>query len=73
MDINYTAEERAFRDEVRTFLNEKLPKDISSNMSFQHGGNGTREPPISCAAHLTRSHRILTEAVLCMLGTEAAH
>ena len=29
MDINYTAEERAFRDEVRTFLNEKLPKDIA--------------------------------------------
>ena len=32
MDINYTAEERAFRDEVRTFLNEKLPKDISSKV-----------------------------------------
>jgi len=29
MDINYTAEERAFRDEVRTFLNDKLPKDIA--------------------------------------------
>ena len=32
MDMNYTAEERAFRDEVRTFLNEKLPKDISSKV-----------------------------------------
>ena len=32
MDINYTTEERAFRDEVRTFLNEKLPKDISSKV-----------------------------------------
>ena len=32
MDINYTAEERAFRDEVRTFLNEKLPKDIASKV-----------------------------------------
>jgi alkylation response protein AidB-like acyl-CoA dehydrogenase len=32
MDINYTAEERAFRDEVRTFLNDKLPKDISSKV-----------------------------------------
>ncbi|MBL7249358.1 acyl-CoA dehydrogenase family protein [Alloalcanivorax sp. C16-2] len=29
MDINYTPEERAFRDEVRTFLNDKLPADIS--------------------------------------------
>ncbi len=29
MDINYTPEERAFRDEVRTFLNDKLPKDIA--------------------------------------------
>ena len=32
MDINYTAEERAFRDEVRTFQNEKLPKDIASKV-----------------------------------------
>ncbi len=32
MDINYTAEERAFRDEVRTFLNDKLPKDIASKV-----------------------------------------
>jgi len=32
MDINYTAEERAFRDEVRTFLKDKLPKDISSKV-----------------------------------------
>ncbi len=29
MDINYTPEERAFRDEVRGFLNDKLPADIS--------------------------------------------
>ena len=27
MDLNYTPEERAFRDEVRAFLAEKLPKD----------------------------------------------
>jgi alkylation response protein AidB-like acyl-CoA dehydrogenase len=29
MDINYTPEERAFRDEVRAFLKDKLPTDIS--------------------------------------------
>ena len=29
MDINFTAEEAAFRDEVRAFLKDKLPADIS--------------------------------------------
>ncbi|MCU5784124.1 putative acyl-CoA dehydrogenase family protein [Alcanivorax balearicus MACL04] len=29
MDINFTAEEAAFRDEVRAFLKDKLPEDIS--------------------------------------------
>ncbi|MFT0140489.1 acyl-CoA dehydrogenase family protein [Alcanivoracaceae bacterium MT1] len=29
MDINFTAEEAAFRDEVRAFLKDKLPVDIS--------------------------------------------
>ena len=29
MDINYTPEERTFRDEVRAFLKDKLPADIS--------------------------------------------
>ncbi|WP_170367821.1 acyl-CoA dehydrogenase family protein [Ruegeria arenilitoris] len=28
MDLNYTDEEKAFRDEVRAFLAEKLPKEI---------------------------------------------
>lgn len=32
MDLNYTAEERAFRDEVRAFLDEKLPKDIAAKV-----------------------------------------
>ena len=30
MDLNYTPEERAFRDEVRAFLAEKLPKDVAA-------------------------------------------
>ena len=29
MDLNYTAEELAFRDEVRAFARSNLPKDIS--------------------------------------------
>ncbi|KZX92050.1 pimeloyl-CoA dehydrogenase large subunit, partial [Alcanivorax sp. HI0013] len=39
MDINYTPEELAFRDEVRAFLDEKLPKDIASKVkNSQHLG-----------------------------------
>ncbi|WP_170434269.1 acyl-CoA dehydrogenase family protein [Ruegeria arenilitoris] len=32
MDLNYTDEEKAFRDEVRAFLAEKLPKEISDKI-----------------------------------------
>ncbi|HYG91364.1 MAG TPA: acyl-CoA dehydrogenase family protein [Azospirillum sp.] len=32
MDITYTAEEQAFRAEVRRFLDEKLPRDISAKV-----------------------------------------
>jgi alkylation response protein AidB-like acyl-CoA dehydrogenase len=32
MDLNFTAEELAFRDEVRTFLRENLPPDISNKV-----------------------------------------
>ncbi|WP_170365017.1 acyl-CoA dehydrogenase family protein [Ruegeria arenilitoris] len=32
MDLNYTDEEKAFRDEVRGFLAEKLPKEISDKI-----------------------------------------
>ena len=39
MDINYTPEELAFRDEVRSFLDNKLPKDITSKVkNGQHLG-----------------------------------
>ena len=39
MDINYTPEELAFRDEVRSFLDNKLPKDIASKVkNGQHLG-----------------------------------
>jgi alkylation response protein AidB-like acyl-CoA dehydrogenase len=33
MDLNYTPEENAFRDEVRTFLAEKLPEDLSRKIA----------------------------------------
>ncbi|MBB96470.1 MAG: pimeloyl-CoA dehydrogenase large subunit [Rhodobacteraceae bacterium] len=32
MDLNYSEEELAFRDEVRAFLDEKLPKEISEKV-----------------------------------------
>ena len=32
MDLNYTAEEVAFREEVREFLKEKLPKELSAKV-----------------------------------------
>ena len=32
MDLNYTAEETAFREEVRAFLQEKLPKDLAQKV-----------------------------------------
>ncbi|MEC7256586.1 MAG: acyl-CoA dehydrogenase family protein, partial [Pseudomonadota bacterium] len=32
MDLNYSPEEIAFRDEVRAFLDEKLPKDLSAKV-----------------------------------------
>jgi alkylation response protein AidB-like acyl-CoA dehydrogenase len=33
MDLNFTAEELAFRDEVRAFLQKELPADISSKIN----------------------------------------
>ena len=32
MNLNYTAEEQAFREEVRSFLEEKLPDDIAAKV-----------------------------------------
>src|SRR5690242_6486234 len=33
MDLNFTSEERAFRDEVRQFVREKLPDDIRAKVT----------------------------------------
>ena len=37
MDLNYSDEERAFRDEVRAFLKEKLPKELSDKVKARDG------------------------------------
>lgn len=41
MDITYTAEESAFRDEVRRFLHDRLPADIAAKV--REGKRVTRE------------------------------
>ena len=45
MDLNFTAEEQAFRDEVRAFIREHLPPDISQKVKqglAVHAGDYTR-------------------------------
>lgn len=32
MDLNYTKEEQAFREEVRSFVHDNLPKDIADKV-----------------------------------------
>ena len=36
MDLNYTAEELAFRDEVRAFMRDELPKEMSDRVRLGH-------------------------------------
>ena len=44
MDLNFTPEEQAFRDEVRTFLAEKLPKRLSDKVAHgKHLGKADME------------------------------
>ena len=52
MDLNFSAEELAFRDEVRAFLEEKLPKEISDKVRL--GEELTKED-------MVRWHAILNE------------
>jgi alkylation response protein AidB-like acyl-CoA dehydrogenase len=54
MDLSYSAEEIAFRDEVRTFLAEKLPKDLSDKVSGSDGDDLTKDD-------MERWHAILNE------------
>jgi alkylation response protein AidB-like acyl-CoA dehydrogenase len=39
MDLRFTPEEIAFRQEVRTFIRENLPADIHAKMKLGHGPN----------------------------------
>ncbi len=52
MDLNYSAEELAFRDEMRAFLDEKLPKEIAEKVRL--GDELTKED-------IVRWHAILNE------------
>jgi pimeloyl-CoA dehydrogenase large subunit len=46
MDLSYTAEELAFRDEIRTFFREKIPADIRKKGAEGH--HPTKEEMILC-------------------------
>ena len=52
MDLSYTDEELAFRDEVRAFLDEKLPKEMAAKVAGR--GELTRE-------EMEKWHAILNE------------
>ncbi len=38
MDLNYSAEETAFRDQVRGWLSENLPSDLRDKAHHPHRG-----------------------------------
>ena len=54
MDLSYTDEEKAFREEVRSFLKEKLPKELSDKVAGTDGDDLTK-------ADMERWHAILNE------------
>ncbi|OZI42695.1 acyl-CoA dehydrogenase family protein [Bordetella genomosp. 5] len=59
MDLEFTPEERAFRDSVRSFLREHLPARLSEKV---HGGK-----------HLTREDMVEWHAILNARGWLASH
>ena len=59
MDINFTPEELAFRDEVRVFLDTKLPKEIASKVK-----NGQ---------HLSKDDTVRWQKILNEQGWMALH
>ena len=59
MNMNYTAEELAFRDEVRAFLDEKLPADIAAKVK------GFRR--------LSKEDHLRWQQILCKQGWYATH
>ena len=59
MDLNYSAEELAFRDEVRTFLRDKLPEDLRRKV-IEH-------------RHLNRADYMRWQDILAAQGWLAGH
>ena len=51
MNMNYTAEELAFRDEVRAFLDEKLPADIAAKVKGFPPSIQRRPPTLAKDSH----------------------
>ena len=49
MDLRFTPEELAFRDEVRAFIRDNLPADIRDRMRLGHGPR--KEDTVALAAH----------------------
>ena len=52
MDLRFTPEEIAFREEVRAFIRDNLPADIRDRMKLGHGAAQGRHGPL--AAHPER-------------------
>ena len=49
MDLRFTPEELAFRDEVRTFFHEKLPESIRTKLSRAKSSPRTTSSPGSAS------------------------
>ena len=45
MDLNYTAEDKAFRQQVRRWLEENIPLP-ARGMGYAEGQLATRSPPV---------------------------
>ena len=54
MDLSYTDEEKAFRDEVRSFLDNKLPKELRDKVTRTDGDGLTKDD-------MERWHSILND------------
>ena len=51
MDLDLTPEQRAFRDEVRTFIREKLPSEIRERLRAGHPPR--KQDTVACSASST--------------------
>ena len=53
MDLRFSAEELAFRDELRSFIRDNLPTDIRDKMRLSYGAEKEEHDPL--AAHPQRA------------------